>query len=681
MARPDELYEGESPFLLEALDAEASDEMEEGLIPSFARMAQRVPRRRRHHVERALARHLADRGRPTEAALASLRDRLSELDGEGEAEDHELSGCPGGAQCSHEVEVSEECASGSEAEAEALDAAEAECQDEAVEHEGVESDVPEALFETEDREDEVPFRDEAEVPFRDEVESEDEAPFAESLEASGSAAEELEGWTQLYETVPDLEQEEELEESEDFESLESELLDEIEMEGEAPSAADIKRCLDAVTVVRTQQVTLRQAPNPFELNAIASRNSPEKRGVFKPLQSTWATLRKAETALAKAPTSKKLKAKRDALVRRRDEQAAALKAWVRKHPLDHSRKRTQLKNDIAALERRIKKLKGKAKTAAQADLTARKTAVIALEGTLQAAALAYEPLKDVVQNHHEVRVAGRAGPVSVRLHDHVIAFATDTAGGFEGHAVDDASSAVPEALKRSGLSASKQAILRVLSSLEGYFSSVNTWDRAVITFGFIQWTTDEAAEGTLCKLMAEIRSSAPDAYKRCFQCHGLDLQGKYFKVTLADGTSLVGPEAARHVQQSLKHVAALSAAGMDPDVQAAQIRFAADTKIDAMLARKLAAQGKTVTLGDVLTSDYAVAVMMDRATGTGENGTRGAAQRGFAAYVKAHLDADLSDSAVRSAAGAAVLRALEGLDRARAGKYAALSHDAGSFKA
>jgi hypothetical protein len=702
MARPDAMYEGDSPFLLEALDPGPADEMDEELVTSLAGLARRMPRRRRQHVERALVRHLADRGRLDRGAIAgaltSLRGRLSEL-GEEEAlesVEQEHSACSGGASCAHEAEMVEECGPQSE-----LDSAEWEAGEEgeeaygegealelgaevASEEAAVETDVSEALFETDasdGSEGEVPFRDETldEVPFRDETgdeAGEHEAPLGEALEPA-SAFDELAGLNQLYEDREDLAQDEELEE---FEDLESELPEHVEMEGEAPSTADIQRCLAAVTVVRSQPLTLRQAPNPFDLNAIASRNSPEKRGMFKPLQSTWASLRKVEAALAKSPSAQ-LKAKRDALVRRRDEQAAALKEWVRRHPLDHSRKRTQLKSGIAALEKRLRKLKGRARSAAEADLAARKSALRTLEEALQAAALSYEPLKDVVQSHCEVRVAGRAGPVSVRLHDHVIAFATDTAGGFEGHAVNDAPGAVAEALKRSGLGASKQSMLRVLSSLEGYFSSVNTWDRAVVTFGFIQWTTDEAAEGTLCKLMAEIRSQAPDAYARCFQCHGLDLQGRYFKVTREDGSSLVGPEAARHVQTSLKHVAALSAAGMDADVQAVQVRFAAETKIDAMLARKLSARGKSVKLGDLLTSDYAVAVMMDRATGTGENGTRGTAERAFGAYLKAHPDADFSASAERAAAGAAVLRALEGLDRERASKYAALNRDAGSYSA
>jgi len=152
-------------------------------------------------------------------------------------------------------------------------------------------------------------------------------------------------------------------------------------------------------------------------------------------------------------------------------------------------------------------------------------------------------------------------------------------------------------------------------------------------------------------------------------------------VTLPDGSALRAGEAARRVQTSVPHVAALSAAGMDADVQTAQIKFAADKKIDGMLAKKLSARGKAARLGDLLTSVYAVGVLTDRAAGTGENGTKGAAQRGFEAYLKAHPDADFTREADRRAAGTRVLAELEGLDRVRASKYAGLDNQPGSFSA
>jgi hypothetical protein len=699
--RRDDLGEAESPFLFEALEPAANAEGEEELIASFARVGRRVHRRGRAHVERALARHLADRGtgdrRALARAVARLRRRMSET-GEDEAfevVDEALTGCGGGSAC--------RCHASEEALAESDDARECESEEEAPFdpelEDGESADFAAEDSETADSEWEAVFEafendeagDELEMPFllgEDESEeyeeeaAEDESPFAEvfgresevELESDASASEELAGLNELYEALGEAE-DEEVEQAE-----EAEAYADVELESEAPSSAEQRACSDAVVIKDRKTLALPQAPNPFDLNAIASKNTPSKRSVFKALQKTWLALRSVDKQIAKKSTAK-LQAKRKGLVERRDQQAEALRSWVRAHPVDHSRKRTQLSKAIAALEKKLRKLKGKAREAAQTELGVRKGALTTYEGALRAAANAYEPLKDVAQTYYAVEVPGRAGTLRVQLHDHVIAYATDTRGGFEGNATADSRTAVADALARAGISTSKQSMLRVLSSLEGQFSNVNTWDRAVVTFGFIQWTTGETGDGTLCKLMAAIRSASPDTYRRRFQCHGLDLAGKLFKLTRPGEPDLVGGEAARFVQTSVKHVAALSAAGMDPDVQAAQIRYAVEGKIDGMLARTVAAKGRTLRLGELLTSDYAVAVMMDRATGNGEGGTRDAAQRGFTAYMKQHPTASLAGATERAAAGARVLAAIEALDPERAGKYAALSREPGSFSA
>jgi hypothetical protein len=789
-------FEGDSPFLQEALEATPSEATQARVTAALARVARVLPRESRPHVERALVRHLADRG-ATEAgemasAVESLRRRIGES---GDADpmhvvEHELSGCPAGAcpagacRCQHacrhgeredpEDELTLGDAMESSAEENECDegfAAGETAQMTGTEPhawsergEAMERDAP-ALDETVDelfaaRHDEVhdfesslgddaldandemsdlesPFRDETtdledettdledettdlespsrhptessepmyetmdheaaldgeisdfESPFADEARDPSDLPSDEEDVADASshreppardrseprvhdARAELALLNELYAPIDVAELEMESEASSDDAG--------VEMESEAPAGADIRASLDAIKIVRSTIVTQRQAPNPFDLNAIASRNSPAQRRVFQALQRTWIKLRAADKAIAKAKKpSKKLTDQRASLVRQRDQQAAALEAWVRTHALDHSRRRSQLVETITKLERKLTKLEGQAREAAQAELAGKKLGLRVLEAALQTSARVYRALQDAPQTYYELSVPTGTGAATIRLHDHVIAFATDTRGGFAGGATTDSRAAVAAALGRSGISADKQAMLRVLSSLEGHFSTVNTWDRAVVTFGFIQWTTDEAGDGTLCKLMAALRSASPAAYRRCFQRYGIDLAGRRLRVTRPDGTTLVGTDAARFVQTSVKHVAALSAAGTDLDMQAAQIRFAAESKIDAMLARTVSAGGKSARLADLLTSEYAVAVMLDRATGTGEGGTRSAAQRGFAAFVAQSPSADLRTSAARAAAGARVLAAIEALDKDRAAQYAALCRERGSY--
>lgn len=730
MTRNPVVDEPMSPFVLEALEARRPGAPRRDPLVALAALSRGLSRAARRHVERALVRQLFDDGvrdrRRLAAAVAALRRASSEAapaHGAHELVADELraelgSGCAHGCRAhAQECEVGDdgelagECTFAGESdetwsqaedgdgmladegEDERADEGEAWPADEALD----ESESPFADESAWDGEDEAdaPLDEEAEDESADDVEHEALAGGESDEWAGAEVASEDEdpaGWDEVLRTAAvDEEAEDESDDELDDEAFESDA-EAVELASELPDAAQIRANLDAIQI-STSQVTLRQAPNPFDLNAVASKNTPSKRAVFKALQSTWVSLGRVQKQLAARPkpaAKLKLEARRTKLERQRDEQAAALKAWLSTHALDHSRELAAARADLRAKQRLIAKLGGQKKHAAKvqklrADVDAVKAALPRMESSLRAAAAAYQPLADFAQNHHRVRVPGASGAAAVSLHDHVVAFATDTRGGLEGSADGDTRAAVQAALQRAPIGEDRRAILRLLSEHEGTFSNVNTWDRAVITFGFIQWTTDAAGDGTLTGLMQAVRDAAPDAYRRCFQRFGMDLGRaggrRVFKLTLPDGSELLAGAAARHMQTSVKHVAALSAAGLDPDVQAAQLRVAVEGKLDGMLARTVSAGGQSARLRDLLTSEYGVAVLTDRATGTGEPGTRDAAQRGFAAYMKANPAADMSRAVDRQAAGARVLAAIEALDPSRARDYARLSHEPGSFSA
>ena len=733
MTHRDAVDEWESPFLQEALAPEASAEE---AVAELRRLGRRLSRRAQAHLARALeAEQEGSEGGASEALETWVQERSTGADDECGCGCRESAGA---REASLEVDDAE-AYEGFEAEA-GLDEAgleeagleEAGLEEAGLEEAGLEETaLDESAFEEaayEDGGSDEALLDEAgldEAAPDEETDTFEAAePFAaedgeaawgetedlEAEDASGAEHEEessrgsgfaggedeafenLAGFNEMFAPESEGEAEDEDESTEhgaEHEALGDARSDETftegaldeawdgpEMESETP--AEIQSHLERV-VVTSRAETLRRAPNPFGLNAVASKNTESKREVFKAVQRTWHRLLKVEARIARRSTATLLKEKA-AIEKTLAEQASALKTWLRAHPLDHSRARAQLQQDIKKHERGLKKLKGQARAAAEGALAGLKATLKALEASLRLAADAYEPLKDFQRQRHVVQVPSASGSVTVRLHDHVIAFATDTAEGLDGNADGDDRAQVTAALTRSGISADKQSILALISVQEGRFSTVNTWDRAVVTFGFTQWTTDADGDGTLCRLMESIRTAAPDAYRRCFQRYGLDVDARHrLTLRLPDGRDLAGREAARHVQTSVKHVAVLSAAGMDPAVQTAQIRFAVAQKMDAMLAHVLSAGGASVRLADLLTSEYAVAVMTDRAVGTGEPGTRAAARKAFTAYMKANPKADLKQATHRTAAGARVLAALEALDRGRAQRYTSLNQAAGSY--
>lgn len=295
---------------------------------------------------------------------------------------------------------------------------------------------------------------------------------------------------------------------------------------------------------------------------------------------------------------------------------------------------------------------------------------------VQGAADNYKPLVPVERTNYNVNVGGK----TVQLHDNVIAYAADTPKGMEGSAAGDSKAAVKTVVDKSDLSADKKVILKKVSEHEGSFSTVNTWDRAVVTAGFVQWTAGEKGNGSIVGLLRDLKTHQPQVFRDNYQKYGIDIEGNEIKVTQGDGKILKGGAAAKAIQTDPKLTAALSAAGTDPKVQEHQVTFAARTKIDNVRNRHVTVEGQTVQLGSVITSKYAVGVMMDRAVHSGEGRVDNAVQAGIRRFLSENKGAKLSDPAVQAKAEKYVAEELTKIDTTRAKDFNDLSKETGSFQ-
>jgi hypothetical protein len=207
---------------------------------------------------------------------------------------------------------------------------------------------------------------------------------------------------------------------------------------------------------------------------------------------------------------------------------------------------------------------------------------------------------------------------------------------------------------------------------------MNTWDRAVVTTGFLQWTTGEGGDGTLANLLQSILDAHPTVFRDRLGAYGIDLDHGKLAVTLADGTVLRGGPAARHVQTNPKLVAVLSAASMAPEVQVLQIVAAARDKIDKMRSTRVTVKGQAVRVGDVVSSTRAVGILTDVAVHGGEGRAPERVAVGLARFLEHEPHADLTDAATRIRAEPFVVSALT-IDPSRARDFDPLNHDSGSF--
>jgi hypothetical protein len=179
-----------------------------------------------------------------------------------------------------------------------------------------------------------------------------------------------------------------------------------------------------------------------------------------------------------------------------------------------------------------------------------------------------------------------------------------------------------------GLTEPEAKALRYLTSNEGNFDAINTFDIARISFGSIQF----AGGRGLPRFMALFKASRADAFRRVFAAFGIeveyDLEGDDVLnavVTVVDPASarlLRGSEAETALQADPRMWAAFVAAGADRDVQLAQIDAATRDYVRPPLAAPVeytAASGMptSATLSALLDSEKGLAMLIDRAVQEG----------------------------------------------------------------
>jgi hypothetical protein len=245
----------------------------------------------------------------------------------------------------------------------------------------------------------------------------------------------------------------------------------------------------------------------------------------------------------------------------------------------------------------------------------------------------------------------------VTLYDHVEAYATVFEMGFEVKANSDkGKKEVAEVINKAGLSKPRINILSTISGFEGSFSTAQSWDRAVLTWGFVQWTGGK--ESDLTNALAIIKKTDSNAFNKRFKRYGIDVDEKGTQLIISEKTEAgvkitKGDAAAKLIGTSAKLIAVMSSAGIDPQIQLGEIQAANELEIDRPLNRmisfslssktdpktKLAHKVKPIQLsarlGDIITSEYGVGIMANHTVHSGFNSSmvKEIAKR-FKAFVK-----------------------------------------------
>lgn len=163
------------------------------------------------------------------------------------------------------------------------------------------------------------------------------------------------------------------------------------------------------------------------------------------------------------------------------------------------------------------------------------------------------------------------------------------------------------AIRSVGLNAQTAAALQYVSTHEGKFDAINSYDKAIFSYGFIQFVGAVEPGGSLNRVMASMKLNAPSAFSRVFHNVGIDVTGN--SVTVADdaGSILQGDRAWLYIQQNIPLYGAFVQAGFDPALVLEQLRMAntlyVQPALGARLDLRIAGRLISVVLQDIFTSE------------------------------------------------------------------------------
>ncbi len=191
-----------------------------------------------------------------------------------------------------------------------------------------------------------------------------------------------------------------------------------------------------------------------------------------------------------------------------------------------------------------------------------------------------------------------------------------------------------------GLSFKQAQALQYVSTHEGAFDAINSYDQAIFSYGFIQFTGASAVGGSLNQVLASMKANAAQSFQRVFQRVGIDVEGsgKMATVTVLDdfGNRQRGDQAWLYIQTHPQLYGAFVQAGFDANLVREQLRMASALYVQPALNFKL-----DVTLGgiriqiprlsDVINSEAALTLVIALAVNQGVGGM----SRTFAAAISA----------------------------------------------
>ncbi len=181
-----------------------------------------------------------------------------------------------------------------------------------------------------------------------------------------------------------------------------------------------------------------------------------------------------------------------------------------------------------------------------------------------------------------------------------------------------------ERIASVGLTRQQAAALEFVSTHEGKYDAINSYDSAIFSYGCIQFVGAAAPGGSLNRLLINMKRFAPARFAQIFQRVGIDTNGTTTTVLDENGQVRVGDDAWLYIQRNIPLYGAFIQAGFDPDLVLEQLRAAHEMYVLPTLNARLQINvgGISISiprLGDLITSEglltALIAIAINRGTG------------------------------------------------------------------
>ena len=176
-----------------------------------------------------------------------------------------------------------------------------------------------------------------------------------------------------------------------------------------------------------------------------------------------------------------------------------------------------------------------------------------------------------------------------------------------------------------GITQKQAAALQYVSTHEGGFDAINSFDKAIFSYGFIQFTGAAAVGGSLNRVMASMKANAPTLFNRIFQRVGIDSAGGQTTVRNEAGATLTGDNAWLYIQRNVPLYGAFIQAGFEPQLIREQLRMANELYVQPALNFKLDLNVAGIRivvprLREILISEAALTIIIALAINQGNGG-------------------------------------------------------------